>query len=74
MDADGSHVRPALRQAQEDAAPAWGNGGRRIYFSSLRTGSWEIFYVDLVTGEEVQLTKAEGYNRYPAWGPLPASK
>jgi len=70
INVDGSNVHLALGQPRGDATPAWGAQGQGFYFSSLRTSSWEIFYHDLATGQDRQLTSVgRGYNRFPSWTP-----
>ena len=69
MSADGTNVRLATNEAQKDGTPGWGNSGQRFYFTSVRTGTWELYFHDLVTGEEKQLTENGGYNRFPVWAP-----
>ena len=42
---DGSDVRRLTDHAMKDRDPSWSRNGDEIYFSSTRTGAWEIWSV-----------------------------
>ena len=46
--------------------PAWGRGGRRIYYQSDRNGNWDIWCVDVKTGRMKNIT------RHPATDWMPS--
>ena len=51
-----------------DRAPAWSPDGRELAFSSLRTGTWQIFRKDVQSGRpEEQLTSGEQDKIVPNW-------
>ena len=51
-----------------DRAPTWSPDGREIAFSSYRTGVWQIFRKDLISGRpEEQLTSGPGDKIVPSW-------
>jgi Tol biopolymer transport system component len=51
-----------------DRAPTWSPDGRAIAFSSLRTGVWQIFRKDLMSGRpEEQLTTGPEDKIVPNW-------
>jgi eukaryotic-like serine/threonine-protein kinase len=51
-----------------DRAPTWSPDGREIAFSSYRTGVWQIFRKDLISGRpEEQLTSSPGDKIVPNW-------
>jgi TolB protein len=43
-----------------DTAPVWSPSGHRIAFISSRAGNWELYLVDLSTGQETQLDLSTG--------------
>ena len=49
--------------------PASSPDGTRIVYESSRTGNIEIWVLDLVTGEELQLTNHSGADARPDWSP-----
>jgi len=77
MAADGSQVRRLTFHPAADTAPAWSPDGTRIAFVSNRhpinpdqVGDWwEIYAVDVRSGETVRLTSRNGYATDPAWSP-----
>lgn len=69
MDADGTDQHQVTTMCC-DGYPTWSPDGGTIAFSSYRSGSWQIYALDLATGEPaVQLTKSPGINIYPDWSP-----
>ncbi len=47
--------------------PGWSADSKSVYFSSYRTGNWEIWERDLFGGKPVQITRGGGY--YPNESP-----
>lgn len=47
--------------------PRWSADGRRIAFCSNRGGSWDIWIVDVATGDTVRLTDLPGDESSPVW-------
>lgn len=52
-----------------DTAPVWSPDGNRIAFISARTGNWELFVVDVASGQEKRLTDNRAADVAPAWSP-----
>ena len=53
---DGSSSRRLTRSSANDGHPWFSRDARWIVFESDRTGSWEIFKIEVGSGEVVQLT------------------
>jgi len=47
----------------------WSPGGTMIAYASNRDGNWDLYLLDLETGEEIQVTSDEGDDLLPAWSP-----
>ena len=60
IDADGGEPVALVRTASENVAPAWSRDGAWIYFSSDRTGRYEIWKVPAQGGAAVQVTRNGG--------------
>jgi TolB protein len=56
MNADGSEVRNLSRHPHEDFNAQWMADGRHVVFTSLRSGTSQIFAVDLASGQTTRLT------------------
>ena len=53
----------------DDIAPAPEPGGNRIAFASNRSGYWDLYLMDLSSGEITQLTNTPEYESAPTWSP-----
>jgi len=59
VESDGS-ARPLTGGDGSDTAPRWYPGGRRVIFSSDRTGSADLYAVDVTDGTVSALTRTPG--------------
>lgn len=68
---DGTLVRVVGDGAETfgDGAPWWSNDGQSIYFHSNRGGDWDIWRVDLATGQLTQLTNTAHQDGFPVTEP-----
>jgi TolB protein len=53
----------------QDINPDISQDGRKIAFSSNRNGPWDIFILDLETGEIQQFTDSAAFDGNPSWSP-----
>jgi hypothetical protein len=53
----------------DDRDPDFRPDGSALAFSSRRDGNWELFSLDLTTGQLSQLTNAAGFHAHPSWSP-----
>jgi TolB protein len=70
MNADGTEIRNVTRTPEEDFNPHWAADGRTIYFTSLRTGTAQLFAVDLVSGRTERVTNNTSHDMEHAPGPV----
>lgn len=70
MQADGSGMRNLSRHPHEDYDPRWSANGRSIYFTSLRTGSAQMYEVDLQSGKTERLTASISHDMEPCPRPM----
>jgi Tol biopolymer transport system component len=68
VDPDGSDVRP-VGVDQWFEYPAWSPDGTRIVFEAAIGSTYDIFVVELASGEVTRLTSAPGDDSWPAWSP-----
>ena len=71
MNADGTNVTPIqLPDMGYVIDPAWSPNGQLIAFSWRRpAGTYDIYVMDVVSHQLVELTKDEGRNERPSWAP-----
>jgi Tol biopolymer transport system component/DNA-binding winged helix-turn-helix (wHTH) protein len=60
MAADGGQVRKVTTDEEEEIIPSWSGDGKRIYYSSNRTGRSEIWHVPARGGKGTQFTHNGG--------------
>ncbi len=53
----------------DDRDPSVSPDGSRVALASRREGSWDLFLLDLPSGEIQRLTDAGGYAGHPTWSP-----
>ena len=70
IDSDGHHGVQVTSDSGHNENPRWSADGRKIYFSSSRTGRRQIYLMNVEGTDVVQLTRSdENYN--PSSGPRP---
>lgn len=71
MDYDGSNIEVLVEEPLDalHAEPAWSPDGRYITFRDDRDGNYEVYLLDLETGEEINVTDHPGGDIEPAWSP-----
>ena len=53
----------------DDITPAASSDGTKIAFASNRNGYWDLYLLDLTTGDTTQLTDTPRYEGAPTWSP-----
>lgn len=53
----------------DDMHPALSPDGRRLAFTSRRNGYWDLYVLDLETGDQTRLTDTADYEGAPTWSP-----
>ncbi|GAB4468631.1 MAG: hypothetical protein Kow00124_02940 [Anaerolineae bacterium] len=54
---------------EDDRDPTWNPQGDRIAFASRRDGNWELYVLDITSGQMVRLTYNLAYEANPTWSP-----
>jgi Tol biopolymer transport system component len=52
-----------------DITPALSPDGKRVAFASNRGGQWDLYTLDVVSGETTRLTNTPQYDSSPSWSP-----
>jgi TolB protein len=53
----------------DDVAPSVSPDGTRVAFASNRDGFWDLYLLDLTSGETTRLTSSKEYDSAPSWSP-----
>ena len=53
----------------DDIDPDVSSDGRKVAFSSNRNGYWDLYYLDISSGEIFQITNSVEYDGHPSWSP-----
>jgi TolB protein len=62
-------VRPVAADGVDNADPSWAPDGRHLIFTKTQHWRSQLYLLDVVSGEQVQLPGIEGGASEPAWGP-----
>jgi Tol biopolymer transport system component len=62
--AEGGFPRSLTNETSDNTLPSWSHDGRWIYFTSNRTGQWQVWRMPSQGGEPIQLTKQGGFGAF----------
>jgi tetratricopeptide (TPR) repeat protein len=65
----GGFNRDRLTSDPNDTEPAWSPDGTQVAFASSRAGNWELYWIDIATGQERRLTNDAAVDVAPVWSP-----
>ncbi|HUJ09623.1 MAG TPA: biopolymer transporter Tol [Verrucomicrobiae bacterium] len=69
FDSSTGAVRPVVADSADNEDPSWAPDGRHLVFAKTQHWRTQLYLLDVVTGEQVQLPAVEGGASEPAWGP-----
>jgi Tol biopolymer transport system component/DNA-binding winged helix-turn-helix (wHTH) protein len=67
VDSEGRNFHVITSGDHENEVPRWSRDGRSIYFSSNRTGEWQLWRRNMTTGHETQITKGGGISAFESY-------
>jgi Tol biopolymer transport system component/DNA-binding winged helix-turn-helix (wHTH) protein len=67
VDSEGRNFHAITSGDYENEVPRWSRDGRSIYFSSNRTGEWQLRQRGLATGHETQITEHGGISAFESF-------
>ena len=70
IDPSGEINLPIVSHPRSDEAASWSPDSRKIVFSSVRRGRADLYIVDADGDNLRRLTRQQGENLQPAWGPF----
>jgi tetratricopeptide (TPR) repeat protein len=65
----GGFNQARLTTDPSDTSPSWKPDASQVAFISLRTGNWEIYTVNVATGQDKRLTNHPAMDVAPTWSP-----
>ena len=68
-DSSSGAVRPVAADGADNEDPSWAPDGRHWVFTKMQHWRAQLYLLDVVTGEQVQLPAIEGGASEAAWGP-----
>src|SRR2546428_1543415 len=71
MDADGSNVHRIVSEGGQAVSPSWSPDGRFIVYAwqPPKRYSYDLFLLNVATGQVFQLTSTGQFNENPTWSP-----
>ncbi|MBN1420640.1 MAG: PD40 domain-containing protein [Planctomycetes bacterium] len=66
---DGGDAHPVITHPAHDAYPRWSPDGRRLAFTSWRTGGGDAYVIDLDAGGVIRLTYDDAPDVVESWSP-----
>jgi Tol biopolymer transport system component/DNA-binding winged helix-turn-helix (wHTH) protein len=67
VDSEGRNFHALTSGDYENEVPRWSRDGRSIYFSSNRTGNWQLWRRDFAAGHETQITDRSGISAFESY-------
>jgi Tol biopolymer transport system component/DNA-binding winged helix-turn-helix (wHTH) protein len=67
VDVEGRNLHAITHGDSDNVVPAWSRDGKFIYFTSIRTGSRQIWKRSLEDGSERQLTEHGGFDPFESY-------
>jgi dipeptidyl aminopeptidase/acylaminoacyl peptidase len=67
IDSEGRNLRRLTSDEYIDGVPSWSRDGKAIYFTSNRSGDWQVWRREISTGKETQLTQHGGFAAFESY-------
>lgn len=64
ISAAGGHARRLTSDPSQEVLPSWSHDDRWIYFSSDRSGGWQVWKAPVEGGPAVEVTRSRGYEPF----------
>jgi WD40-like Beta Propeller Repeat len=67
IDEEGRNLHAITGGDYDNVVPNWSRDGAFIYFSSNRTGGWQVWRREVSTGRETQVTRQGGFAAFESY-------
>lgn len=66
---NGQTVTQLTNDGANDVMPSFSPDGKRVAFTSNRSGSWDVYVMGSSGGQPIQLTSEPSHELHPTWSP-----
>ncbi len=67
IDSEGRNLRRLSSDDYVDGVPSWSRDGKAVYFTSNRSGDWQVWRREISTGKETQITQHGGFAAFESY-------
>jgi Tol biopolymer transport system component/DNA-binding winged helix-turn-helix (wHTH) protein len=67
VDSEGRNLHALTSRSYENSVPSWSRDGKAVYFTSDRTGDWQVWRRELSTERETQITRHGGFAAFESY-------
>jgi hypothetical protein len=67
VDSEGRNLHAIIADQFENFVPRWSRDGPSIYFTSNRSGKWQIWKLELASGQKTQVTDRGGISAFESY-------
>jgi Tol biopolymer transport system component/DNA-binding winged helix-turn-helix (wHTH) protein len=67
IDSEGRNFHAVIADQYENFVPRWSRDGRSMYFTSNRSGEWQIWKIDLASGQKTRITDQGGISAFESY-------
>jgi Tol biopolymer transport system component/DNA-binding winged helix-turn-helix (wHTH) protein len=67
VDSEGRNFHAVIADQYENFVPRWTRDGRSIYFTSNRSGDWQLWKLDLASGQKTRITDQGGISAFESY-------
>jgi dipeptidyl aminopeptidase/acylaminoacyl peptidase len=67
INSEGRDFHAVISDQYENFVPRWSRDGRSIYFTSNRSGDWQLWKLDLASGEKTRITDQGGISAFESY-------
>jgi hypothetical protein len=67
VDSEGRNFHAVIADQYENFVPRWTRDGRSIYFTSNRSGDWQLWKLDLASGQKTRITDQGGLSPFESF-------
>jgi Tol biopolymer transport system component/DNA-binding winged helix-turn-helix (wHTH) protein len=67
IDSEGRNFHAVIADQYENFVPRWSRDGRSIYFTSNRSGEWQLWKLNLASGQRSRITDQGGISAFESY-------